>query len=328
MATNTIDPGLTRAQLIEVARTGRVIKGVAKMRALTALQQRARKDVGDVLLQIATNGEEEPRYRHLAVMGLYRMGGTRAREALMTAAEDADADSAAAIATGLGRIGTPDGLAVVERLVDLAPSYAKNRVQFAATLLAYRHALDGFDVKAPTGKALQDLGRRKSQPIEVHSAGDDDATQALAALVADPLDVDLTTDRAVHVDCEPNRFVWLWTKESAAGGFAPFAKVKGVAGVLFRKRLFEEAYTLSAIGLVTPMSRQVRMTLHRAESGAVVYVGNVTPDGAVDVKARNRPGMSAVNVSARVDAGGFEIIKARSAVNTIEARAPKPHVDK
>jgi hypothetical protein len=323
MATTATDPGLTRAQLIKVVRTGTEMNGVAKMRALAALQHRPEKEARNVLLEVVANKREAPRFRHMAALGLYRVGGSKAREALTTAAEQADESSAATLAMGLGRIGTADNLAVVERLEAIAPSFARDRARFAQTLLAYRHGLEGNDVKAPVGSALQELGRRKAQPIETRRARKDEAATALEALVDEPLDIDLTTERALRIDCQPNTFVWLWTSVTAEGGFAPLASQKAVAGVLFRKRLFQNGYALSAIGLSTPMRGGTRLTLHRPETGAISYVGTVGADGSLELKARSRPGVAAVAIKARVEAGSVEVMTAQSALVSSEAKAPK-----
>ncbi|MGZ8758407.1 MAG: hypothetical protein ACXWXC_10735, partial [Aeromicrobium sp.] len=165
MATTTTDPGLTPSQLIKVVRTGTAIKGVAKMRALAALQQRPDTGARKVLLEVVADRKEAPRFRHMAAMGLYLAGGRHGREALAAAAEVADQASAPPIAVGLGRIGTADDMAVLERLERAARPFARNRVRCAETLLAYRLGLEGHDVTAPAGTALQELGRRKSQPI-------------------------------------------------------------------------------------------------------------------------------------------------------------------
>jgi hypothetical protein len=323
MATTTVDPGLTPAQLIKVVRTGAERNGVAKMRALAALQGRGEKRTRDVLLEVVRDKQEPPRFRHMAALGLYRIGGSRAREALTAAADAADKSSAATVAMGLGRIGTAGHLRVVERLERIAPAFARDRVRFAETLLAYRHGLAGHDVKAPTGAALQELGRRKAQPINSRLARKDESASALEALEEEPLDIDLTTDRALRIDCEPNTFVWLWTRVTAAGGFAPLAGKNAVAGALFRKRLFQKGYALSAIGLSTPMPGGMRLTLHRPESGAISYVGTVLADGSLELKARSRPGVAPVAVKARVDAGGVEVTTARSALISLKAQTPK-----
>lgn len=324
MTTTTSEPGLTRAQLIEVVRSGGEIKGVGKMRALAALQVRPRKDVGDVLLEVVADKREEPRYRHMAVIGLYRMGGTRAEEALAAAAGHADELSAPTIAMALGRVGTADRLAALEKLEGVAARPGKGRAAFGATLLAYRHRLDGHDVRAPAAKALQELGRKRSQPIESAKARADLAARALEALAEEPLELALTAERGIRIVCDPNTFVWLWTPDAGEKGFSALAERKGVAGVLFRRRRLENAYTLSAIGLGTPTRGGVRLTVHRADSGRILYAGMVAPDGALELKARDHPGLAAVAIAARVRAGVAEVQTAKSAALVRNARAPKP----
>jgi hypothetical protein len=324
MATTTRDAELTRAQLIKVVRTGGDIKGIAKMRALAALQTRGRKDVGDVLLEVVADTQEAPRFRHMAVIGLYKMGATRADEALTAASRHADELSAPTIAMALGRVGTADRLPVVEKLEGVAARHAKARAAFGATLLAYRHRLDGHDVRPPTAKALQELGRKRSKPIESAKARTDLAARALDALAEEPLGVELTTERGIRIVCEPNTFVWLWTTDAAAQGFSALADQKGVAGVLFRRRRLENAYSLSAIGLGTPTRAGVRLTVHRADSGTILYSGMVAPDGTLDLHARDQPGLAAVAISARVQAGVAEVRTANSAALVPKARTPKP----
>lgn len=323
MATKTDAPDLTRAQLIKVVRTSEEINGVGKMRALAALQRLQRKDVGDLLMEVVSDKQELPRFRHMALVGIYKLGGARANAALGVAAEHADELSAPTIATALGRVGTPDRLAVVERLASIAAPNARGRAQFAATLLAYRHSLDGHDVRPPTAKALQELGRRRSQPIAADKARADAAARALDALVDEPLEIDLTTESGLRIVCEPNAFVWLWTKGAAVKGFSAMAAQKGVAGALFRKRRFENAYSLSAIGLGTPAQAGVRLTVHRADSGQIIYAGTVAADGTLELRARNRPGLPAIDISARIDAGRVEVVKAKSATRVPEAKTPR-----
>jgi hypothetical protein len=324
MTTKSTGLDLTGAQLIEVVRTGREIGGVGKVRALAELQRRDRrnrKDVGNVLSRLAADRSEAPRFRHMASMGLYMMGGAQGARMLAAAAENADEVSASTIATGLGRVGTVDHLASIERLASISAPGGRSRAKFAATLLAYRYGLDGHDVRT-SGSAFQELGRSRSQLIKIGKARANVAANALAELADEPLEIDLTTDRALQIICEPNSFVWLWTKRTV-GGTSLLAERKGVAGVLFRKRHFENAYALSTIALGTPMRTGVRLTIHQVKTGTVIYSGTVTADGSLELRALDRPGLAAIHVDARVDAGLVEVETAKSATVAHKARIPK-----
>jgi hypothetical protein len=324
MATTTRDPGLTRAQLIEIVRTDQAIKGVGKMRALASLQSPERRDVPDIFVEVVADKDEAPRFRQMAILGLYKLGGARADEALAGVSRNADDVSAPTIAMALGRVGAAKRLRTIERLEGVAAPHARARATFAATLLAYRHRLEDRDVRAPAASGLQDLGRRRSQPVEIAPARGDVADRALAALAEEPLELDLTKARALRIECEPNTFAWLWTEDAAAKGFAAFAERKGVAGVLFRRRRHENAFALSAFGLGTPGRGGVRLTVHRAEQGTILYSGLVAPDGKVELKARDHPGLAAVAISGRVEAGRVEVTTAKSGSAVREAKTPKP----
>lgn len=324
MATQTREPELTTQQLLRIARTGNEIGGIGPMRALAALQHEGPRNAGEVFLELMTDEARLPRLRRLAALGLYRLGGGRGRSALHAAAERADAVSAPTVAMGLGRIGAAESLDRIERLEAKAPAHTRDRVRFAATLLSYRLGLPGGDVRAPTARSMQELGRKRAKPIEVTTARRDAVARALEALTDDPLDVDLTEENAQRITCEPNSFVWAWTRRAAGGDPASLSREKGVAGVLFRQKLFENAYTVSAIGLATPVRNGVRLTIHKASSGEIAYAGFVGRDGTGSLQAREQPGLAAIELAGQLSDGGVELDRARSAITAPSARVPAP----
>lgn len=322
--TTVIDPKLSRAQLIAIARTGEPAKGVGRMRALATLQQRPSKDSSDIFLEILKDKKEAPRARHMAVMGIYRLDGEQARGSLLAAARTADAAIAAPIAVALGRIGEAGDLAVIERLEKIAPGHARNRVEFAARLLAYRHHLDGYEVRSPAKDRLQILGRKGYHPITFAAARGKELEYARQALADEPFLADITTEKAIRIECEPNQFLWLWAKDAVASRLAGAEKRKGVLNLLLLKSEFDESYALSLVGLVTPSSRgQYRISLHRPENGEIMYFGTAEADGSFELVARAWPGLAPVDVKGRATPGGLEIATAKSAVNVLPAKVPR-----
>lgn len=324
MASTTDTPALTRAELAEILRTGVPHHGVSAMRAVSALGRRSRKDYTDLLLEVVTDSAKQPRLRYIAALEVYKVGGDRGEVALVEAARRADAGSAPALALGLGRIGGADKIALVEQLAATTPRHARPVADFAATLLAYRHHLDGHDARAPSSRAMQDLGRRRARPIEVSTARAPDLDRALAALSSEPIDVALDRSSAWRVNCEPNTFVWVWSADSKGGSLGALGETRLVAGLLLRRHPIEPTYSLSAIGLATPTRGGVRLTVHRAGSGRVLYAGVIDRDGNAQLQARDHPGLAAVDIRGRVGEGGAEVLSARSAVLAQKARSPKP----
>jgi hypothetical protein len=323
VSTRVLVPEVTRAQLLAIVRTGKELRGVGKMRALAALRGRDVASVRDVLQELAADRQEAPRFRHMAVMGLYAIGGARASQALSEAAQRADESSATPIAVGLGRVGPADSLAIVERLGRMAPAHARRHAQFAETLLAYRHRLDDHDVRAPAASNLLELARARSMAIDIDSAPPAEAAKALEALADEPLEIGLTTDNAQRILCDPEQLIWLWTRETASRGLSALTARKGVAGALFRRRPFEEGYSLSEIGLGTPTRGGSRLTLHRADSGRIMYSGTFAEDGSLVIKARNEPGVAAVAIEVQIDGGRVTASKARSASTLRNPNVPK-----
>jgi hypothetical protein len=293
------------------------------MRAIAMLRNRKRRDAGDVLMEVVADRRQAVRFRQMAAMGLYELGGDSADQALSKAAEHADPMLAGTIAMGIGRTGTAERQALVDELAEFAAPPVKERAVFASSLLAYRHGLDGHEVRFPTTRQLQNLGRRKANPIKISRASAATAKVAAAALKSQPLDVSVSRSNALSIQCSPNDFVWLWTDGAARRGFGAASDSKAVVALLFRKSRFENRYSLSAIALGTPVRGEVRLTIHRAESGKALYAGKIDKAGRMKLRARAHPGVAAIDLRAGFKGPRVEVEKAMSAAIVHEARSPK-----
>ena len=322
MTTRTRDPDLTPEQLAGIVRGSEPDKGIGKMRALAALQLRPTEDASGLLQQILADKKEPPRFRHMAAIGLSRLGGGAARKQLAEAARRADEASAVPIALGLGRVGSPEDLAIVERLVEIAPSHARARAKFAAILLAYRFALPGHEVAVPPVRELQSADRDRARPIVVRPAAPAEAGRALNALEIEPLDARITPADAARFECQPNTFVWLWSADGG-GNQLGARKDRAVAGILTVRSPVEDTYSVSLVGLVTPGRGGNLITLHRPQSGEMMYAGTVDAEGRFVLKARDWPGLAAVEISGRIVDGKIEAAVALSATVVATAKVPK-----
>ena len=226
------------------------------------------------------------------------------------------------VALGLGRIGSPERLGLVERLAEQVTRASKAKAAFAATLLAYRHRLSSRTAEIPRASDLLELGRAESRTIRFESADRDTAALALRALAGRPLDVSLVTDAAQLIHCEPNVFVWLWNKEALAHGPGAL-DANAVAGALFRRNEFDKTFSLSAIAFATPQRGAHALTLHRPDSGRVLYAGTVDEDGTLSLQTHRSPGAAAIVLKARLDSGRIEASSAESTVRTAERKTPE-----
>lgn len=320
MATKIKERPLTPTQIRDVLATGREIDGIGKLRVINLLTTGNVRDSRSMLKDIAADRQSESRFRHMAIQGLYQKGGRLLNDDLVEVAQHADEVTAATVAAALGRTGPANQIGLVKELGSITAEHLKSRADFALTLMSHRHGISGNDAQAPTARQMQEL-EGDGEDMEIRPASTAEAKLALAALKVSPVDIDLTVAKAHHIQCQPNTFVWLWNAELANTDVSRAGK--GVAGVLMRRSRFEDRYALSSFGLTSPTRGGARLTIHRADTGKVLYAGRVALDGALQLDARDHPGLAAIDLRAVVDSGRLEVDSAKSARIAKPARVPK-----
>lgn len=317
MATRTAP--IDRDELVRIIRTGEPIRSIGPVRAIGLLSGGDVAHARNLLVDVVVDRELDPRLRIAAAQGLYRSAGPAPGRLLAEMASHADKWTAAPLAMGLGRTGSADLEPSIARLKRLAPAHLRGQVAFAQTLFSYRHRLDTYPVRTPRAQQLQDPAPAASA-IGITAAARGEATAALKALEADPVDVDLVTDAAHRIDCEPNTFVWLWNRAALA---APeHLEANTVAGVLTRQNRFDRGHTLSRIALLTPRRSTTTLTIHRATTGAIEYAGSISARGALTLRATKLPGLAAIAIEGQLSDHDLHVETALSASTVLAARVP------
>jgi len=319
MSTFVQDGELSMSDLETVVRSGEEIAGVGKMRALSALQRRGGEGAIEILRRVAADKKEEASFRHLAIVGLYRLLGRDAREAFLKIAHSVEGEPAADIATLLGRIGEPGDRQAIDRLIERSPRHARKRARFALALLDYRsgeknRALQLRNVKS-TRKRVREWQKISSEP-----GNERDLLEAAAALEREPLDIEFNLKRARKISCPPSTFVWVPTAEAED---APFFGRNCVVGLLLRRNEITCTYSMSLFGLATTKGKSAALTLHRIETGDVIYVGEITPKGSWDLRATAWPGLAPIQIKGRFEGADISFDEARSATSVEPALVPK-----
>jgi len=319
MSTFVKERELSIGDLEKVVRTGKPIEGIGKMRALTALQRRAGPDATGALQRVASSKKEDSTFRHMAIVSLYRMAGRDSRAALLKIARTATGEPAADIAMVLGRIGEPDDRPLIVRLTKLAPAHARKRARFGLALLDYRYgeksaALQLKDVKPGRSRV------REWQPIALGAPQRKDLEEVSAALEREPLGFELALSRARKITCLPNTYIWVSTPEAEP---ETLLRRNCVAGALFRRNDIMGTYSLSLLGLATAKAGAAILTLHRPESGDVIYCGEVASNGAWKLASTSWPGLAPVQINGNVDRAEIAFEAARSATSVQTALKPK-----
>lgn len=326
MPTQTIPEGINDSELIRVINTGQRQPGEpSKMQAMAALRTSRSYRREQVFSSILADRQEQPRFRRMAVMGLYELGGARAERVLIEHWRNADEDIAPTIAQALGRIGTARAASVLRDIEALAPPAARARVAFAASLLAYRHNLDGNEIEVPKGDRLIGLAPdSESTEVRVIEPHYREKNLAMEAIRREPLGVSLTSQNGQQFECGPNTFVFLWNRSFPWRGLRGIIGRKGVAGVLFRKSRFEDKYSLSSVVLGTPDGNVYQLSVHNS-SGEILYAGMMdlsAANGRFDIQACRRSGAVPIEFKGAIRNGQMVMESARSAVTVHNPRRP------
>lgn len=327
MSTKIEVPKVRIDQLIRIIKTGaRSPEGPSKVQAILALRRSRSTRKIEVLSALLADREELPRFKHMAVTGLLELGGVRAEEALIENVQYADEFTANMLALALGRVGSPRSVSVVQNLRSVARPAARSQVDFAATLLAYRHDLRGYEVEVPTGDQLLSLDATANLlPVEVSPAPRTEIEAAVRALEREPLGIELTNEAPLRIVCGPNHFLLIWNKDFGGSQLAKLRKRKGVAGVLFLKSRFDNEFSVSAFVLVTPGLKGLRISIHKPW-GEAVLAGSADSEEAgfanLVIRSVRRPGAAALEFSGSITDGRIMVERAQSATTVVERRVP------
>ena len=130
------------------------------------------------------------------------------------------------------------------------------------------------------------------QEIAVEPSSPSGTAQALEALRREPIGIALTGKRALSLECSPNNFTFVWNELTVNDAATGLAERKTVLGVITRKSRFLEQHSLSAVVLSTPLARGTRLTVHRADTGDVLYSGSISTGWAnSSMRTARRPGV-------------------------------------
>jgi hypothetical protein len=329
MSTRIVDPDIPEDKIVQIVRTGQPsAEGVTRMRAIMALRHSRSTRKAEVFSSLLANRQEPPRFRHMAVTGLLELGGVGAERALLESVRNADELTAAPLALALGRIGSPDAETAISGLRSRALPAQRSQVEFAMSLLAYRHNLAGGEVAVPAADSLLSIKRdSRTQPIVIAPADPAEIESAARALKREPAGIEVVFENAQQIRCEPNSFLLLWNSAFTGPRLAALRERKGIAAVVLRKNPIENEYSVSSLVLVTPNSHDLQVSVHKPR-GVAAYAGRLTvqTDGSATFALRTvrKPGAIAIEFSGSVVAGKLTVEAARSSLTVLDRRTPQP----
>jgi hypothetical protein len=286
---------LSEQTLLEVVR-GRS-QATESRDALHELLQR-RPERPSLLAEIVTDRQRPAELRTAAAVALGRHPSPTGERALIDVVADPDPAVVRRAAEALGRTAGPEAL---ERLETVTPpdGPARRSVEFARTLLSYRHGLDRHRLRQPQERSLLTADPRQAtevQPTALRPATTApilaDAEKAVPAL---PF-----SDRgAVRFVCGDHEFVILITREIAnLDGLLALTRRTAVVGAVLEHSPITGRYFLAEYLLTDPASRGERARLFGVRpDGTVVHVGTLEPTGSFELRATDTRYSPPVSIS-------------------------------
>ncbi len=299
-------PAEAAAQALSSARLATVVRSEqATSEPLRELIRRRPAALRQTLEDIVADSARPAEQRTIAAVGLGSLYDGRSIDALLAAANSADASLARRAVEALGRVGTPDTLRALESIaVPAGP--ARGSLAFARSLIAYRHGLAGHRVTLPRKTDITTVEPTRAQPLPVHRL----APQAWAELRASLREVPAAaapTDRPpLELRCGQDRL--LLFVNPAIEGQAParaFTR-QVVAAVLMKWSMALRRWFIVEYFFAHPQRGAPVQVIGVRPTGTVVHAGTASLDAAsvrIALQALDGPLAAPTRVDAVVAAG-------------------------
>lgn len=310
--------GLAADVVDEIARTGRTVGPVTRARAIALVAERREERSARLLVGLVVDRSIPGPLRRLAASGLATSTTPGSTSLLIEAAAAADADTAPVLARALGRLGALSDRRHLDRLSDLVHPAHRWQVEFSKSLLSYRHHGERDLVDTRRLRAF-DLDRDESAAVKFEPATEVEIERAMHVVRHQPIGIELTPADAHRIRCHDNTFVWVWTTTPIPA--ANTRRRTAVIGILVRSNDPQRHPTMTAIGLATRAGDDTSVTLHRASTGHIAYVGLLADDGRLRMSSVDEPGNATFELTARLDAKQLSDVDGRSA-STVDGRSP------
>jgi len=242
--------------------------------------------------------------RTVATLGLGGLQDVRSIATLLVAAQGTDASISRRAFEALGRVGTPETLKALSQM-SVAPGRARKSLNFARSLIAYRHGLEGQRMTLPRGSSVTAVDTTRARALPAARL----SPRAWAALRPSLMGADSsmvpTTQAPLEILCGRDRLLLMLNP--AVDGTPPttaFARPV-VAGVVMKfspalARWHVAEYVLSHPG----RSGQAQL-LGVRPSGAIVHSGTVLFDAGqarIDLQALDSPLVAPSRIEATLGA--------------------------
>jgi hypothetical protein len=270
-------------------------------------------DAEAALQEAAANRELEPTVRAGAVRAYLRLG-THDPAGILSELLTSDTDRvAAAAATALGQVGTPDELPALGELRErTGDDVTRQRVTFAQSLIIHRFGLTDRDAELPEVEALDRaplaVGGR---PFRSVRPGPERRRRALENIKREFPDLNPAGQDVYEIQCGPRLMALAVATDVVEDKGDLLTRQPAMPAIMALQDPEYGEYSTAFVILSRPAGpNRVTVQINRLGGGEALYVGSGTVDGdgaVLDLQATNTPGVVPIEGRIRVTAAGVEV---------------------
>jgi hypothetical protein len=300
-----------------------------RVRALDALVTAGAPEAGDILARILRARREDAAIRAAAAAQLGRMPGAETERVLLKVLPTATEPTLRIeIAAALAKIGGPESVDALGKLVEASDGATRRQAGFARSLIAYRHGIAGFELPAPQADEILELDRERAIPFTISRAPLRETVIAFASIAQVTYGVRLSRELAYSIECGPERMLLAFDAELFGQDVTKAARARPLLiGLLAQWAPADGTYSVRWLVLSAPEDRsRVQLSVHRP-SGIRVLFGSAQLEGTsarFELRSVRGPGAVAVDIRGRLERTRVRFDEALSAEVRIARESPVP----
>lgn len=218
-----------------------------------------------------------------------------------------------AVLRSLGRIGDQETIRRVARMQDGLRGWLAREAKFAVTLLAYRHGVEGYEVRLPRDNLL--TPGRRSRDLEMRPARPAEREALQRSLTFEPLGMPAAHEHAYRLNCGPRKMLVVLNRDLVeSGDLAGRLTKPTLAAQVLHWHDHDEAYA-PIFYLLTHTQRDGNVRIGILNSGGrLCCAGFATTSDRVAtfvVRAVDIPGNTPAHVEGRFELGAIELEHAK-----------------
>jgi len=284
-----------------------------------------------MLNKLLIDESEDLPARRLAAVNLWKSNTPTAHRYLLKAAQTiTNGEILGALVKALGRVGDKKALDTVIAIVKRSRGLLRAQASFAASLISYRHGLEGHDLPVPTTYLPMPTANQMRLNFVAPPKAEVDVFAS--SLDKEPCGISFSGDLMHQFNCPGGGWILALNQQLSAGNaLSALTSRKAMLGVLAAKNSEDGRYSTTHFIISSPgtLRGKVNILVYRI-TGTPAWAGGTTSVDANQAKFKLQTVGSLGVVPMEMEgvlsvSGKLTVTKAVSATRVTEKKHPLPH---